>query len=45
MQVKDSVMKWINNDYNKIYPDQSVGLGGPRFQGKKNKNIAKDISW
>ena len=33
---------WINNDYNNIYPDQSVGLGGGRFQGKI-KNIAKDI--
>ena len=28
---KDSVMKWINNDYNNICPDQSVGLGGRRF--------------
>ena len=37
-------MKWINNDYNNIYPDQSVGLGNRRFQGKI-KNIAKDISW
>ena len=35
-------MKWINNDYNNICPDQSVGLGGRRFQGKI-KNIAKDI--
>ena len=42
MQVKDSVMKWMNNNFNNIYPDQSVGLGGRRFQGKM-KNLAKDI--
>ena len=35
-------MKWINNEYNNICPDQSVGLGGRRFQ-RKIKNIAKDI--
>ena len=32
-------MKWINNDYNNICPDQTVGLGVRR----KIRNIAKDI--